>query len=104
MKHILRCRFCGKKVGEIDIPKGKTFDPAMFADIRCSDCEKKYGNYHDIVLETEQKLKGLVDDKELPAKVKEYIKNGHYKKKETLQLVDSFVKQKIAKRKELTKK
>jgi len=97
-KHILKCRFCDKKVGELDLPKEQSFNSEMFADIRCSDCEEKYGYYKDIVLEAEQKLKGLVKDEDLPAKIKEFISDGEYKKDKILSKVDTFKKKELEKK------
>ena len=103
MKHILKCRFCNKKVGELDLQEGKSFNPEMFADIRCSDCESKYGSYKDIVAEAEQKLQSIVEDKDLQIKVKELIEQGEYKKQSIISKVDTFVKDELAKKEEQAK-
>ena len=66
----------------------------MFADIRCDDCEKEYGNYHELEVETEQKLKGLVEDEELHDKVVSFLKDAGFKKSNLTTKVDTFVKQK----------
>jgi len=92
MKYTLKCKFCNKEVGELDLPEGQVFDPQMFADIRCSDCEQKYGSYHDIVVEVEQKLRNFIKDTEvLKDEIKKHIEKGGYKKDAILSSVNAFV-------------
>ncbi len=95
MKYILKCQFCDKPVGEIDLPEGQTFDEKMFADIRCDDCEKKYGNYHEMEVEAEQKLRGLVKDEELHDKVVSFLEEANFKKSDLDEKINAFVEEKI---------
>ena len=50
---ILTCRFCQKITGQYTYPDNLTVADLGIADVRCGDCEKKYGSYkemHDIFL------------------------------------------------------
>jgi len=91
MKYTLKCRFCNKGIGEMEIPDGQPFDPQMFADIRCSECEQLYGSYHDIVLEVEQKIGGLVEESNIKDEIKKHIEKGGYKKDDILTSANAFV-------------
>ncbi len=103
MKYTLKCRFCNKKVGELDLPEGKSFNQEMFADIRCSDCEVKYGVYSNIIIEAEKKLRSIVDNENLQVKIKEFLEQGEYKKQNVISKVDNYVEQELAKKEEEVK-
>ena len=51
----LKCRFCDKKTGEYKYPDNLTVADLGIADVRCEDCEIKYGSYkelHDTFLQS----------------------------------------------------
>ena len=51
---ILICRFCGKQTGTYQYPSALNVEDLKIADVRCEDCEIKYGSYkqmHDEFLQ-----------------------------------------------------
>lgn len=54
MKYELKCRFCGKTTGQIDLPDNNWKDKVItnellgIADTRCSNCEIKNGSYKEM--------------------------------------------------------
>ena len=51
---ILKCRFCSKITGQYTYPDNLTVEDLGIADVRCENCEAKYGNYSKM----EQDFKG----------------------------------------------
>lgn len=54
----IKCRFCGIKNGEIEVPDNYSFDPLTeIADSRCDLHEQQFGNYKEMENEYKMKIK-----------------------------------------------
>lgn len=97
MKYKIKCRFCGKKTGEIEIKDNQIKEGEVIndqtlgiSDARCSDCESEHGGYKEMEDIYRQEIGGTSDE------FKEMIKLADYKKGNFKSLITEKKAQMIA--------
>lgn len=87
MKHKIKCRFCNKIMGELELTDekfaGKTPTNAELgiADSRCDSCSALYGDYKKMCEQAEQEL-GMA-----PAEAKKVVEAAGFKKDKLVQAI-----------------